>query len=116
MVGKPAGAVVDEQRVRSTAGGDKQVKVAVAVEIAKCRAGARHPRRTHAGLLRDVFELPVAEIFEQPVFTVETAHVNIAQPVAVNVARGYAGAVEQVGVHHARPRQRVGELDAGGLR
>ena len=112
---KPAGAVVDEERVRPAAGGDEQIEITVAVHVAERRAGARHTRRTDPRPSRDVFELPVTEVFEKPVVAVEAAQIEVAQSVAVHVTGGDARSIEQVGVDHSRAGQPVGEPDAGGL-
>jgi len=61
VLGKPAGAVIDEDRVRAGGREEEQVEIAVAVGIREGRTGRVAIRGPDARLCGDVFEAPPAE-------------------------------------------------------
>ena len=75
---------------------DDQVERAVTVEVDERCTGAIEFCHGDAGLVSHVCEMPIAQIAIEGVWGIETAEKEIGQPVSIDVARGNAGAVENV--------------------
>src|SRR5437868_1779840 len=87
---------VVEENVRALADGvHNQIEVAIAVYIGKRGAGASAPGAGNTGFGGDIRKFPIAEIAVENVVAVDAAKINITPAVAIHIARGHAGAVEE---------------------
>ena len=95
MLREVALAVVQEDRVRPARREQDQIEVAVAVDVGERGTGRVAVARADAGRLRDVLELPAAEIPVERAAALRAAEKDVDEPVAVDVAERDAGALPE---------------------
>jgi hypothetical protein len=114
-VGETTPAVVLEHSSAAPERVHEEIQVAVAIDIGKGRPGRVLSLAGHTGGMGDVLEAPVAQIAVKRVARIETAEVEIAPAIAIDIPGGDAGATEEVAVGDgAFVAEQVGEGDAGG--
>ena len=113
-IGEVAASIVQETRNATPDGCDEQVQIAVAIEIDQGGSGGIEVRAIDAGLGRNLLEPPLAEVSIESIGTIETAQIEIATTVAIDVTGGDSGAVEEDVIgERAGGIDGVGEGDAG---
>src|SRR5262249_32795282 len=95
---KNAFAIVQEEAHPCAQSGDQQIEITVAIDIDQDSSGAVLVRAGHTGVRCDIFEFPVSEVSVKNVWIIETAKVNVATPVAINIAQSDSRATEQVSI------------------
>src|ERR1044071_9601012 len=89
-------AIVQEEPHSVAQTRDEQIQFAVAIDISENSAGRILPRAAHSRSGRHIFELPVAQIAIERVVCIQTAKVEIAQAIAVDITRRHAGSVQKI--------------------
>src|SRR5437868_3616345 len=88
-------AVVEKNICAVAHGVDDQIEIAVAIDIGKGSAGASASTISDAGFLGDVLEFPIPEIAIENVVAVDAAKIKVTPAVAVHIARGDAGTIQE---------------------
>jgi hypothetical protein len=86
-------ADIFEQPHSAAHGTHEQIKLAVTVNVGKRGAGGMLALTRDAGLARDIFKPPVAQIAKQNVRTFDPAEIQIAKPIAIEISRRDARSV-----------------------
>ena len=114
-LGETSLAVIREHPRAVAHGVDDEIKIAIPIEIHHRGTGRRQAFARDARLSGHVHELPVAEISIERVRAGEPAEIDIAQPVAIHIARRDPGSIEQNLVCEVTPlRQKIRERNASG--
>ena len=93
---------------------DQQIQVAIAVHIREDAPGGKLSGAGHASRVCDVLEFPVAKVSIEFVAAFQTAKVEIASSIAVNIAASDTGTVESNLIRGgAGVGENIGEEDAG---
>ena len=93
-------AVVLEQHISATNGGDEKILVAVVVDIGEGCGHADAARQRDSCFLGDVLKLPAAEVFPQFVSADLIHKVDVVQSVAIDVGNRNRAAVIVVAHPH----------------
>jgi hypothetical protein len=109
---EPAFAVIEIKMGSLANRIDDQIEITVSIDVGQHRPGRIQSRTGDTGRGRDVLELPVAEIPVEGIGSIQTAKVEIATSVAINVPGRHARAVEidLIG-QMARRRENVCEIN-----
>ena len=91
--GKAAGAIVEQEGVRSSQGGDQQVEIPVTIYVGQHGAGGKAVIQGDTCLGRNIGEGPVAQVTVEDIRAVQTRKIDVGPTVAIHIADGHAGAV-----------------------
>ena len=95
----------------------QQVRVSVAIHVGKDRAATELIGADDPGLFGHILESPAAEILVEGIPSVQTAQIDIRQPIAIVVSHCHAGTVEEDSIGFAGLLiQSIGDVDSGLLR
>src|SRR6185436_16635068 len=111
---KMALAIVEEKASPHASAIDQQVERAVSIDISKYSACGKLIRAGDTCRFGDVFELPGAEVSVKPISILESAQVNVAPAIAINITASDPGTIEaQLVFGGFFIGQDIGEIDTG---
>jgi hypothetical protein len=115
--GEAAGAIVEEEGSAMADGIDEEIEVAIAIDVGEGGAGGMEVRKVGTGRGGDIGESGAAEVAINLTATTQTAEEKVHPAVAIDIAGGDAGAVEEDLVTGGdEGSEGIGKWDTGGQR